>query len=53
MICWGNNYPLQVALVHRKKYVIWVEHKSVCEGKEDLDRLIDKINREHQINLQI
>jgi hypothetical protein len=47
-----NQYPLHVSAVQRKRYFIWLEHAAICENEKDLMDFLQKVNQEHQIELQ-
>lgn len=46
-----SRYPNYVSAVHKARFFVWVEHVSVCENAQDLQRFIKKVEDTHGIRL--
>jgi hypothetical protein len=47
-----DQFPLYVASLQKKGWLVYVEHADVCENETELRNFIEKVNKEHRIQLQ-
>ncbi|MGG3471377.1 hypothetical protein ABES02_28385 [Neobacillus pocheonensis] len=46
-----NHFPCTLTCIQKTKYNIWIEHICVCESNNDIKKLLNLINLEHNIKL--
>ncbi len=47
----SKYFPCTITCVQKTRHTVWIEHVGICETQNDMKRLINIINLEHNIHL--
>jgi hypothetical protein len=49
----SKNFPCTITCLQKTGQTVWIEHVGVCETQNDMKKLINIINIEHNIHLSL
>jgi hypothetical protein len=49
----NHNYPFYISVVKKNRFLAWLVHADICENVAEVNHFIEKVNREHNIKINI